>query len=55
MPNRSTTYSIPNLKLHLFVANVDHSGSKLHADGEIMDGLESLICELKEKAGFADT
>lgn len=48
-------YSIPDLKLYLLVANVDHSGSKLHADGEVMDGLESLICELKEKAGFADT
>lgn len=48
-------YSIPDLKLYLFVTNVDHSGSKLHTDGEIMDRLESLICKLKEKAGFAHT
>lgn len=39
----------------MLVSNVDHSGSKLDADGQVMHGLETLIRELKEQAGFANT
>ena len=38
----------------MLVSNVDHSGSKLDTDGQVMHGLESLIRELKEQTGFAN-
>ena len=39
----------------MLVSNVDHSGTKLDADGQVMHRLEALIRELKEQTGFANT
>ena len=36
----------------MLVSNVDHSGSKLDTDGQVMHRLEALIRELKEQTGF---
>lgn len=52
---REKSYGIPNLEFNLFVRNRDQPGSEFDADGQIMYGLESFVCELKEKTGFADT
>jgi len=46
---------IPNLQLHLLVVDGYHPSSELNADGQVVDRLESLVGELQEKAGLADT
>lgn len=50
----SKAYRVPNLQLHLLVVDVDHAGAELDADGEVVDGLEALVGELKQEARLAD-
>lgn len=40
---------VPYLKLDLFAVDRDHPRAKLHADGQVMDGLKSLVGELKQQ------
>ena len=49
------SYRVPDLQFDLFSLDVDHSGSELHANGQIVDRLKSLVSELKQEAGFAHT
>jgi len=42
--------SIPNLKLHLLTANGDCAAAKFHTNGQVVDRLEPLVCELKKQA-----
>lgn len=46
---------VPNLKFDWFVVDSDHSSPKFNTYGEVMDGLESLVCELKKKTGFPNS
>ena len=46
---RNETYRIPDLKFYLFAINCYHASSKLQANGEIMHGLETLVCELEQQ------
>jgi hypothetical protein len=57
LPRRGSMYAhrIPYLKLNLLRIDVDHAGSKLDANGQVMNGLEALVCELQQEAGFANT
>lgn len=48
-------YSVPYLELDLLAINIDHTSPKLHTNGEIMHWLKSLVCELEQQAGFANT
>ena len=49
------SYRVPDLKLDLFPLNVDHPGTKLHSDGQVMNRLESLVCKLEQQTGFANS
>ena len=48
-------YSVPDLELDVFAVNIDHSSAEFDSNGDFMFLSESLVDELKEKAGFADT
>ena len=48
-------YRIPNLELHLFSINIDHTSPKLNSNCEIMNWLEPFVCELEKKTGLSDT
>ena len=48
-------HCVPNLELNLFAIYLNHACSKLHTDCEIMDGLKSLVCELKKQTRLAHT
>ena len=48
-------YSIPNLEFDGFFCDCDHFGSKLDSDGDLMFLSETVVNELEEKAGLADT
>jgi len=37
----------------LFGVNGDHAGAELDADGEVVDGLEPLVCKLEQETGLA--
>ena len=50
-----STYSIPNMKLDLLAVEGDHTSTKFNTNCRIMMRVESLIFELLEKAGLADT
>ena len=41
---------VPDLEFDLFVVDCDHTRAEFNADGKVMYGLESLVCELKEEA-----
>jgi hypothetical protein len=41
------TYRVPDLQLDLLSINVDHSSTKLDADGKVMHRLEALVRELE--------
>ena len=41
--------------LDRFVSNIDHTCAEFDANGEIMDGLETLVRELEKEAGFANS
>ena len=47
------TYRVPNLKFDLVVVDGDRSRAKLDTNGQVMYRLESLISELKQKAGLS--
>jgi hypothetical protein len=46
------TYRVPNLKLDWLAVNCNHPCPKFHTDGQIMDRLKPLICELQEQTWF---
>ena len=48
------TYCVPNLELDLLPLYVDHPGPELYPDGEVVDWLEPLVCELEQEAGLAN-
>lgn len=45
---------IPYLQLDLFPVNGDHPRPKLHPDGQIVDRLEALVCELQQDTWLAN-
>ncbi len=47
------TCRVPDLQLDLLPLDVDHPGSELDADGQVVHGLEALVSELQQKAGLA--
>lgn len=49
------TCSVPYLQLDVLVINLNGSCSKLNANRQVMLLAESFVCELKQKARFADT
>ena len=48
------TNRVPNLELDLLPLNVDHPGPELNPDGQVVDWLEPLVCELEQQAGFTN-
>jgi len=46
---------IPDLQLDKLVVQVDHAGTEFYPDRQVMDGLESLVGELQEQTGLADS
>ncbi len=42
-------YCIPNLEFYLLSVDVDHAGTKLDPDGQVVDWLKSLVRELEKK------
>lgn len=44
------SYRVPNLEFDVLVVNCHHARSKLDADGEVMNRLEALVCELQKQA-----
>ena len=44
------TYCVPDLKFDVLILNLDCARPELHPNGQVMRGLEALVCELKEKA-----
>ena len=48
------TYGIPDLKFDLLSLDVDHASAELDSDGEVVHGLEALVCELEKQARFAN-
>jgi hypothetical protein len=42
------------LEFYLFVVDLDHASAELNTNCKIMEGLETLICELQKQAGLAD-
>ena len=48
------TYGVPNLKLDVFVVDLDGSGTELDSDRQVVLLAEALVRELKEEAGLAD-
>ena len=54
LPARNT-HRIPDLQFDLSIVNRDHPRAELHADGQVMDRLEALVCELQQQARLADT
>lgn len=52
-PEGLLTSRIPDLQFDLLALDVDHAGPELHPDGEVVDRLEPLVCELKQQAGLA--
>jgi len=49
------TGGIPNLQLNLLAADGDGATAELDTDGQIVDGLEALIGELKKEATLTDS
>ena len=49
----ASTHRVPDLQLDLFPLDVDHPGSELHSDCEIVDWLEPLVCKLEQKTGLS--
>ena len=47
-------YCVPDLQLDLLAINGDHACAKLHADCQVVDRLEALVCKLQQQAGLAD-
>lgn len=43
-------YRVPDLQLDLLCVNVDHAGTELDSDGEVVHRLEALVRELQEQA-----
>lgn len=41
---------VPDLEFDLFVVDCDHARTEFDTDGEVMYGLESLVCELEQEA-----
>jgi len=41
------------LQLDLLSLDVDHARAELHADGQVVHRLETLVRELKQQAGLA--
>ena len=46
--------SIPDLKLDQLVFKVHHASPELNTNRQVVDRLESLVCELQEQAGLSD-
>ena len=47
---------IPNLQFDLHVIlHRDHAGTEFNSDGQIMDRLKALVCELEEQTRLSDT
>ena len=45
---------IPDLKLDQLVFKIHHASTKLNTNRQVVDRLESLVCELQEQAGLSD-
>eukprot|EP00983_Pelagomonas_calceolata_P090111 1157380-Pelagomonas_calceolata.AAC.12 len=43
------THRVPDLQLNLLAVDVDHAGPKLYTNGEVVHGLEALVCELQQQ------
>lgn len=43
-------YRVPYLEFYLMLIDVNQTGAELDSDGEVVDGLESLVGELQEQA-----
>ena len=43
------THCVPDLKLDLFPLDINHPGSELHTNCQIMNWLEPLVCELEQE------
>ena len=41
-------HRVPNLKFDLAILNIDHAGSELYADGQVVHRLKSLVRELQQ-------
>ena len=44
------THSVPNLQFDTQVVDGDSLRTKLHADGEVVDGVKPPVCELSQQA-----
>lgn len=49
------THRVPYLQLDLLAVDVDHARAELHANREVVHGLEALVRELQQQAGLAHT
>ena len=45
---------VPDLQLDQFVVQVHHAGAEFDANGQVMDGLEALVGELKQQTRLSD-
>jgi len=43
------------LQLYVLLVDLDHPGSKFHANSEVVHGLETLVRELQQQARLAHT
>lgn len=50
---RLTTHRVPDLQLHVLVVDLDHASPKLHANRQVVHGLEALVRELQQQARLA--
>ena len=48
------SYGIPDLQFHLRSIDGHSPASKLHSDGQVVDGLETTIRELQKQARLAN-
>jgi hypothetical protein len=47
--NGLNPHRIPNLQFDLAIINRNHTSTELHANGKVVNGLESLVCELEQQ------